>query len=107
MQMSTRKKDYIVDPLTLRKEMWRLLPIFTDPNIVKVLHGSDSDILWLQRDLGLYVVNMFDTGQAARQLGLRSFALSHLLSAYCSLVPDKKHQLSDWRIRPIPRDMLK
>lgn len=29
----------------------------------QVLHGSDSDILWLQRDLGLYVVNMFDTGQ--------------------------------------------
>ena len=25
-----------------------------------------SDILWLQRDCGLYVVNLFDTGQAAR-----------------------------------------
>lgn len=31
--------------------------------VAQVLHGSDSDILWLQRDLGLYVVNMFDTGQ--------------------------------------------
>jgi exosome complex exonuclease RRP6 len=36
----------------------------------QVLHGADMDILWLQRDLGLYVVNMFDTGQAARILEL-------------------------------------
>ncbi|CAN0433276.1 unnamed protein product, partial [Ectocarpus sp. 8 AP-2014] len=63
MQLSTREQDYIVDPLKLRGEMGRLLPVFSDPNIVKVFHGSDSDVLWLQRDLGLYLVNMFDTGQ--------------------------------------------
>ena len=39
-----------------------LLPVFTDPKVTKVLHGADMDILWLQRDFGLYVVNMFDTG---------------------------------------------
>lgn len=31
--------------------------------IVQVLHGADSDIAWLQRDFGLYIVNLFDTGQ--------------------------------------------
>ncbi|CAN0487631.1 unnamed protein product, partial [Laminaria digitata] len=36
---------------------------FTFSFLEQVLHGSDQDILWLQRDLGLYVVNMFDTGQ--------------------------------------------
>ncbi|CAN0311884.1 unnamed protein product, partial [Discosporangium mesarthrocarpum] len=107
MQLSTREKDYIIDPLALRKEMWRLLPIFTDPNIVKVFHGSDSDVLWLQRDLGLYLVNMFDTGQASRQLGLPSFSLAHLLLEFCQFTVDKKHQLSDWRIRPLPSDMLR
>ncbi|CAM9888257.1 unnamed protein product, partial [Sphacelaria rigidula] len=63
MQLSTRSRDYIVDAVKLRGDIGKLLPIFTDPSIVKVLHGSDSDILWLQRDLSLYVVNMFDTGQ--------------------------------------------
>ena len=24
--------------------------------------GADSDIIWLQRDFGIYVVNLFDTG---------------------------------------------
>jgi exosome complex exonuclease RRP6 len=45
----------------------------------QVLHGSDSDVIWLQRDLGLYLVGLFDTGQAARQLSLPSAALSHVL----------------------------
>ncbi|CAN0487618.1 unnamed protein product, partial [Laminaria digitata] len=36
MQLSTREQDYIVDPLKLRKEMGRLLPVFTNPSIVKV-----------------------------------------------------------------------
>lgn len=47
------------------------------------MHGADRDILWLQRDFGVYVVNMFDTGQAARVLDMPSFALAFLLKHYC------------------------
>jgi exosome complex exonuclease RRP6 len=36
---------------------------FANPRILKVLHGADMDIVWLQRDFGIYVVNLFDTGQ--------------------------------------------
>jgi exosome complex exonuclease RRP6 len=55
------------------------------PQVVKVLHGADSDIAWLQRDFGLYVANLFDTGQAARVLGFPSAALAYLLSRFCSV----------------------
>lgn len=27
------------------------------------MHGADRDIMWLERDFGIYVCNMFDTGQ--------------------------------------------
>jgi len=45
-----------------------LRDILDNPKKTKVLHGADMDIQWLQRDFGLYIVNMFDTGQAARML---------------------------------------
>ena len=50
-----------------------------------MLHGADSDVEWLQRDFGIYVVNMFDTGQAARVLEMPSFGLVYLLDHYCAV----------------------
>ena len=61
MQLSTPKCDYIIDTLDLHDSMHVLLPAFTNPGIVKVLHGADHDVKWLQRDFGLFIVNMFDT----------------------------------------------
>ena len=107
MQISTRSEDFIIDTLELRDEISDLLlPAFSNPKIVKVLHGAERDIIWLQRDLGLYVVNMFDTGQAARALELTRFGLKHLLKEFCDVEVDKKYQLADWRQRPIPSEMI-
>uniref|UniRef100_A0A8C2HB82 Exosome complex component 10 n=1 Tax=Cyprinus carpio TaxID=7962 RepID=A0A8C2HB82_CYPCA len=107
MQISTREEDFIIDTLELRSEMYILNETFTDPAIVKVFHGADSDIEWLQKDFGLYVVSMFDTHHAARCLNLGRNSLDHLLKVYCSVNSDKRYQLADWRIRPLPDEMLK
>jgi len=96
MQISTRQDDFIVDTLLLRKHMHILNQSFTNPNIVKVLHGSDSDIVWLQSSFNLYIVNMFDTGQASRILEFPKFSLAYLLSFYCNVNADKK--ISDSRL---------
>lgn len=64
------------------------IEIFITMQVVKVLHGSDSDIHWLQRDFGIYIANLFDTGQAARVLGLHGFGLAFLLQKYCSVKVD-------------------
>ena len=50
---------------------------------------------------------MFDTGQAARVLGLKSFSLANLLQTYCGVIADKKYQLADWRKRPLLDEMIK
>uniref|UniRef100_A0A8C4NZH7 Exosome component 10 n=1 Tax=Dicentrarchus labrax TaxID=13489 RepID=A0A8C4NZH7_DICLA len=107
MQISTREEDFIIDTLELRSEIYILNEAFTDPAIVKVFHGSDSDIEWLQRDFGLYVVNLFDTHQASRALNLARHSLDHLLKHFCNVDSDKRYQLADWRIRPLPDEMLK
>ncbi len=76
MQISTRTEDFLVDTLEMRHQIHVLNGAFSNPKIVKVLHGADSDVLWLQRDFGIYIVNMFDTGQAARVLDFPSFGLA-------------------------------
>ncbi|KAM9855584.1 exosome complex component 10 isoform 2-T2 [Aulostomus maculatus] len=106
MQISTREHDYIIDTLELRSEMYILNEAFTDPSIVKVFHGADSDVEWLQRDFGLYVVNLFDTHQASRALNLARHSLDHLLKHFCNVDSDKRYQLADWRIRPLPEEMV-
>ncbi|KAI9359381.1 ribonuclease H-like domain-containing protein [Pilaira anomala] len=106
MQLSTRDEDYVIDTLELRDKLWMLNEYFADPNIVKVLHGADSDIIWLQRDFGLYIVNLFDTYFPTKVLEFPHHSLAYLLKKYCNFDADKKYQLADWRIRPLPVEML-
>ena len=63
LQISSRTQDFILDPFPLKAHIGPMLQdVFDNPNIVKVLHGSDYDVEWLQKDFSLYIVNMFDTG---------------------------------------------
>ncbi|KAK6104960.1 3'-5' exonuclease family protein [Brugia pahangi] len=101
MQISTRQMDYIIDPFPLWNDMHILNEPFTDPNILKVFHGADSDIVWLQRDFGIYVVNMFDTYKAMRVLNFLKFSYQHLVQTCCNHTLDKKFQKADWRLRPL------
>ncbi|KAF8713286.1 hypothetical protein RHS03_00958, partial [Rhizoctonia solani] len=125
IQLSSRTQDWVIDTLALREEMSVLRGILEDPNVVKVLHGAESDVVWLQRDFGLFIVGLFDTFHASRVLGehrkpleapkvINSYALSDfpkhslaaLLARYTDFTPDKQYQLADWRIRPLPEEML-
>ncbi|KAB0797341.1 hypothetical protein PPYR_08335 [Photinus pyralis] len=105
LQISTKDTDYLIDTFTLRDKLCILNEVFTKPSIVKIFHGADMDVQWLQRDLSLYVVNMFDTHQAAKQLGYSGLSLAYLLNKFCNVVPNKHFQLADWRIRPLPDEL--
>merc|ERR1719230_30215 len=86
LQLSTRAKDFIIDPFDIFPHMHMLNEIFTDPRILKVLHGADRDVMWLQRDFSVYIVNMFDTGQATRALKLQGgFSLANLVMHVCGV----------------------
>ncbi|KAF5404764.1 Exosome complex exonuclease rrp6 [Paragonimus heterotremus] len=106
VQLSTRDGDYIIDALALRDHLYKLNEIFTNPRVIKVFHGSHSDLMWLQRDFSVYVVNLFDTGVAARELQLGRFSLTYLLQRYVNVRASKKYQLADWRIRPLPDELI-
>ena len=67
------------------------------PACIQVMHGAKQDMRWLQCDYSIFVVNLFDTGQAtsthrqlaqirsqaARLLDLPSYGLAFAISYYC------------------------
>lgn len=107
MQISTRDKDWIVDTLKpWRRKLSILNEVFADPGIIKVLHGAFMDAVWLQRDLGLYLVGLFDTHHASRALGYTGGSLAFLLKKFANVDAQKQYQMADWRVRPLPKELF-
>ncbi|KAK9951693.1 hypothetical protein M0R45_007129 [Rubus argutus] len=103
MQISTRTEDFIVDTLKLRIHVGPYLrELFKDPFKRKVMHGADRDIVWLQRDFGIYVCNLFDTGQASRVLKLErnSWNIFYITFVMFPLTKNTRMQTGDSALLP-------
>jgi exosome complex exonuclease RRP6 len=96
----------VIDTIKIREHVHLLNRVFTNERILKVFHGANEDITWLQKDFSVYVVNLFDTYQAAKFLMLKAKGLAFLLSKYCDIKANKLYQLADWRRRPLTREMM-
>lgn len=116
MQLATSTgKAYVIDPLApgVWDEIAGLAPIFADPDIVKVGHAiGGMDVPSLHRDFGIFVVNAFDTMEAAQKLRLPSCRLDMVCEHY-GLKDSRtyKHlkanyQMCDWTKRPLTDDMI-
>lgn len=110
IQISNSSEDFLVDPIKLREALQSkelsLNRFLADPKVLKIFHGAESDIAWLQRDFDTFVVNMFDSYHAAKILNLPRMSLAYLLEQFCGVELDKKYQLADWRERPMPEEMI-
>ena len=105
IQFSTVDADYLVDPLAL-DDMTHLAPIFADPNIEKIFHAAEYDVLGLHRDFDFVFSNLFDTMIAARTIGYTSVGLGSLLADKFGLDLDKHNQKADWGQRPLTKDLI-
>jgi ribonuclease D len=100
IQFSTRKIDYVVDPLAL-DDLSALGPIFNNPKIEKIFHAAEYDLICLRRDFAFRFSNLFDTMHAARVLGYPFVGLDNLLAEKFQFEIDKRHQKADWAMRPL------
>jgi len=100
VQFSTPKKDYLVDPLILQ-DLSALGPLFASPEIEKIFHAAEYDLICLRRDFGFEFACLFDTMQAARVLGYQFVGLDNLLQEKFAVKMDKRHQKADWGARPL------
>ena len=105
IQFSVPEADYLVDPLAI-KDLSALAPIFASPQIEKVFHAAEYDLICLKRDFGFNFENLFDTMVAASILGLEQVGLGSLLESEFGVSLDKRYQRANWGQRPLPQHLL-
>ncbi len=105
IQLSTRDKHAIIDPLPIAAPA-ALGALLEDPKVEIVFHDADYDLRLLHQDYGWHVTNIFDTRISAQLLGITAFGLGALLERSFGLKLDKKHQRADWSMRPLTAGML-
>ncbi len=106
IQISSSSKDYIVDPLAIQ-DLSLLGKIFSNPNMEKIFHAGEYDVLCLKRDYQFEFKNLFDTMIAARFLGEKELGLKAAISKHFKIELCKKHQRADWSKRPLTDDQLR
>jgi ribonuclease D len=105
VQISSATTDYLIDPLVL-KDLSALGPIFSNPNVEKIFHAAEYDLVCLRRDFGFSFANLFDTMHAARVLGYPAVGLDRLLNDKFKIQTDKRHQKANWAARPLTREQI-
>lgn len=106
IQLSSRSRDAIIDPLRIA-DMRPLGNLLSNPQIEKVFHAAEYDLMCLKRDFGFQIVNLFDTMIAARICGYKQMGLNHLLALHFEVQIDKSHQKDNWGDRPLSTESLR
>lgn len=104
IQISTRDRDYALDPF--RVDPKPLASLFADPRVEIVLHAADYDVRSLKRDFGFRFARLFDTMLAARLLGRPQVGLAALVREHFGMQLAKEYQRSDWGRRPLSADQI-
>ncbi len=106
IQISIPDRNFLVDPLSL-DDLAPLGAIMADPQIEKVFHAADYDLIVLRRDFGFSCANLFDTMWAARVLGWPRVGLASILGEKFGVTVNKKFQRYDWGKRPLSPEALR
>jgi len=120
---TTPPTEYIIDVLAhgVWEKVSLLQPLFADPSIVKIGHGiGGMDTSSLHRDFGIFIVNAFDTLEAANVLRLPHKNLAAVCRHYFNSYDNDdttttthyqnlkaRYQAADWRRRPLTEPMIK
>ena len=100
IQISIPAQDYIIDPLA-DLDLSGLGEIMGNPQVEKVFHAAEYDLMLMKRSYGWQVVNLFDTMWAARVLGYPKYGLANMLESIYKVKLDKRYQRSNWCKRPL------
>jgi ribonuclease D len=100
IQVTAKGRDYLVDPLA-ELDLDPLGRVIADPDVVKIFHDGEYDVLLLRRSLDWTVRGLFDTRVAAAALGVDLPGLAGVVHQHFGIELDKSQQRSDWTKRPL------
>lgn len=106
VQVSTKGKDYLVDPIAA-KDLSALGRPLADAEREVILHGADYDIVCLKRDFGIQFARIFDTVLGAQLLGYPATGLSALIERHFGVKVTKQHQRDEWYRRPLTESQIR
>ncbi|HZJ92183.1 MAG TPA: ribonuclease D [Thiopseudomonas sp.] len=101
LQVSDGESTYLIDPLLISD--WQpLATVFSNPQVVKVLHACSEDLEVFSLLTGALPVPLFDTQVAAGYLNLGfSMGYSRLVQQLLDIELPKGETRSDWLQRPL------
>jgi len=95
------------DPLAFHQEIRPLLDVFTNPNILKMVHAAQGDQECLFTSFGIVASPILDTAVAAALCGLGDgIGLGKLLKVVLDVTVAKGHARTNWSVRPLPEQLI-
>jgi len=104
IQVFDGEECFLIDPLAI-KDLQPLWVLFEDPRICKVVYSCSEDIQILKIN-GCNPKNIYDLQIAAKLCNYPANSLGDLIFKAFDIRPDKSHQKSNWRRRPLTQDQI-
>ena len=87
-----------MDAIKCHDVCYHLNEVFTDASIVKVMYDSEQSLLWLQRDFGVFMVNLFDIQLALWLLTRRKTSFGEVFKEFMKDQEiNMRYKRADWR----------
>jgi ribonuclease D len=108
IQIATEDEAWLIDVQAFtKKELKPLADIFTNPNILKIVHAAHGDQECLLAAMDVLAAPLFDTAVGASLCGLGdSIGLGNLMKQVLGIDHPKAYARTNWAKRPLPKPVL-
>lgn len=108
IQIATEEDAWLIDAQAFtKKELKPLADVFTNPNILKIVHAAHGDQECLLAAMNVLAAPLFDTAVGASLCGLGdSIGLGNLMKQILGIEHPKAYARTNWAKRPLPKPVL-
>jgi ribonuclease D len=108
LQLSTATQDFVIDTFGLYSEIYRLKPMFENPEVLKVFHSAAKDLDLLQLQWLIFPIGIVDTEVILNTLhGKECASFYELVEFYLPETKGVKQTTEiNWQRRPLNHELM-